>query len=90
MPPRIPKSKAVLLYHSFTLCWPNKIQEIEINKLVFDAYSQRWEEVLKEWMMKGYSPKNVGGMLSWFEKGIPELDKAINNYSHPGTPLKEL
>ena len=80
---RIPKSKPVLLFHDFTRCWPNKIQEVEINCRVSEMYLQRWEEVLKEWMMKGYSPKNVSGMLNWFENGIPDFIK-----SKKTTPLK--
>jgi hypothetical protein len=82
------KSKAIVLLHSVTKCWPNKTQSIEINAKVSNAYLQRWEEVLKEWMMRGYSPKNVSGMLQWFEKGIPDWKKQLTITTIPVLPLK--
>ena len=65
------KSNAVIVYHSYSCCWPNKVQEIEINNSVTDTHIYTWELVVKKWMLQGYNPRNVAGMLSWFKNGIP-------------------
>lgn len=71
--PKSQKSTAVIVYHSYSCCWPNKVQENEINTYVTDDRMYTWELVVKKWMLQGYNPKNVAGMLQWFKNGIPSF-----------------
>lgn len=70
------KSDFVCIYNKYTDCWPNKIQEAEINKIVKDK--QKWENVLHAWLMKKYSPVNVSGMLDWYINEIPKGFTKVN------------
>ena len=32
----------------------------------------RWRQVVLTWLMRGYRPNNVAGMLDWYRDGIPD------------------
>ncbi len=78
------KSTYIYHFHELTGCWPNKVQEEEINTIVNDII--KWEKVLKAWLMKGYSPVGVAGMLDWYANGIP---KAFNNTAFKKETVRE-
>lgn len=36
------------------------------------AALDKWRGVVQAWLLAGYKPTNISGMLEWFERGIPE------------------
>jgi len=43
-----------------------------ISKLPADAAAmQKWRDVIREWMLRGFRTRNIAGMLEWYESGIP-------------------
>lgn len=67
------KSDAVEIFRQYTHRYPTLYQEGNIDMKVIDL--RLWEDVLKEWLLRGFSPVNVKGMLEWYEKGIPNYTK---------------
>jgi len=66
------RSLAVVRYQEITGTWPNKVQMDAIDENVLtDADLDTWEIVIKAWLMRGFSPVGVKGMLEWFKDGIP-------------------
>ena len=35
----------------------------------------KWEAVLNQWELAGHSLKNVGGLIDWYVKGVPEYKR---------------
>lgn len=68
-PKREPKPLAIEKYHEFTKCWPNNVQSGLIVESVTDL--EKWEGSVKEWMARGYNPKNAKAILDWYKNGIP-------------------
>lgn len=69
---RQPRSMAVTRYQEITGKWPNAIQIQAIDEAVItDADVDTWEIVIKTWLMRGFSPMGVEGMLDWFRTRIP-------------------
>lgn len=46
---------------------PNRVQRAEIIERVTDY--ALWEQVLKAWMLAGYKPTNIAGMLAAYTAG---------------------
>lgn len=72
-------SKACEAFHDHTRAWPNHDQELEIDSAVKDDALDLWNQVLRGWMLEGYSPKNVAGMLDWFKRGITAKPNSNRN-----------
>ncbi len=77
---------AIMVYRSVTHLTANFVQRKQITEIVgFD--DQGWKASLEHWMMHGYSPTNVLGMLDSFQKGGKAACKACQrNGSKPETP----
>lgn len=71
------KSKAVEKFREITHRYPNAPAEGAIDMAVDDTHNalSAWENVVREWMLRGFSPVNIKGMLEWYEKGIPSYTK---------------
>ena len=71
---KAPGHAAVRLYRRATDINPKEGVRQQIEGAV-DAEDedalQRWQRVLQEWLSRGYSSKNVIGLLEWFAEGIP-------------------
>jgi hypothetical protein len=48
--------------------WGEIIKRVEENNVTLEALCT----AAKEWMLSGYNPKSVRGILDWAEKGIPQ------------------
>lgn len=57
---------AVQAYHTAFLAWPSKAQMLEIIRHGVDDLA-RWENSLTAWLRAGHSPRNIGGMLDWYD-----------------------
>lgn len=51
----------------------NNTQQDAIASAVTDL--RLWEQVLKEWSLRGYNMGNVNGQLDWYANGIPSAHK---------------
>lgn len=66
--------RAVRKYREIVHLQANHIQREEIAFVVEDSDrgERIWEAVLVEWMLHGYNPKNVVGMLNLYRAQAPE------------------
>jgi DNA-binding PadR family transcriptional regulator len=71
---------AVRAYRGECKLTPNQAQRAAIAETVTDL--ARWQEVLRKWLLAGYRPSNVDGLLDWYTNGIPERR---GNHGIPGT-----
>jgi hypothetical protein len=71
---------AVSAYRAFHNRFPTKKQMEAIAEQVTNA--ERWGEIVKAWELRGYSPRNIEGMLDWYHNGIPGAPNGNNN-GHP-------
>lgn len=59
----------VLAYRDVFLAYPSKAQMAQLlGHGVTDM--QRWSDVLAAWCKAGYSPRNIGGMLDWYDDPV--------------------
>ena len=65
---------AIVAYHEIFLAYPSKAQMAQILRHGIDD-TARWNEVLGAWCRSGYNPRNVGGMLDWYDNP----DRMVNN-----------
>lgn len=61
------KNLSVIAYRDFAKLTPNATQRKFIAETATDL--SKWEEILKRWMLKGFSPRNVEGMLNVYSNG---------------------
>ncbi len=57
---------AIVAYHEIFLAYPSKAQMTQILRHGIDD-TARWNEVLGAWCRSGYNPRNIGGMLDWYD-----------------------
>lgn len=57
---------AIVAYHDIFLAYPSKAQMTQILRHGIDD-TARWNEVLGAWCRSGYNPRNIGGMLDWYD-----------------------
>jgi hypothetical protein len=57
------------MYKDKTKVWPNAVQEKAIESTVKDV--PLFARVIDAWLLAGYSPKGVGGILDWYKQGGP-------------------
>jgi hypothetical protein len=70
--------------------YPAGAQTAQLEKSVGAAAdSSKWREVCEAWLMAGYKPVNLAGMLDWYHKGIPQHRSNVparaspkNEYAH--------
>ena len=78
---RAPGHAAVRLYRRATEINPKEGVRQQIEEAV-DAEDEdalgRWQHVLQEWLSRGYSAKNVAGLLDWFADGIPQRKRPVS------------
>ena len=93
---------AIRLFKEVMGRWPNRVQMEEMCYGVWEEQLEVWEELLHKWLMSGYNPTNVRGMLDaldnpydsplWNNRATgyngPKLDTEKKCYSFPkGTYL---
>ncbi|MBP8291734.1 MAG: helix-turn-helix domain-containing protein [Caldilineaceae bacterium] len=60
------KLPAVVAYRDIFLAYPPKSQMVQIQAHGVEDM-ERWRTVLGAWCRCGYSPRNIGGMLDWYD-----------------------
>lgn len=75
-PPRDPllDNPAVIAYREAAHNTPNQEQRAAIARLIDDI--PRWQQVLSDWMLHGWNPRNVAGMLEKYRSESPSIDIA--------------
>lgn len=71
-PARKPNSEAVKAHWQITKCRLKDTAKDAIDRLVGGTDTEKWTEVCEAWILRGFNPKNVAGMLEWFADGIPK------------------
>jgi len=71
LPSRNEKPAAVIVFKEVMHLWPHKsLYDVIVKTVGEDGLQlQRWRDVLMQWLAKGYSPKNVEGVLEVFRAG---------------------
>lgn len=61
----------------------NKTQMTTLQQRVGDdpAALDKWRGVVQAWLMAGYKPTNISGMLEWFDSGIPVKGPSKNGHT---------
>jgi DNA-binding Lrp family transcriptional regulator len=72
----------VVAYRTMCGVTANRTQRAEIAATVSDL--PRWQEVIRKWLLAGYNPKNIAGMLDWYHKGIPERSYGNDRHGKAG------
>jgi hypothetical protein len=70
---RVKAGPAALYHWEKSHCRITDMQIEEINKVVTDL--PKWQKMVDEWLLHGFSPKNVGGPLGWYKNGLPTWGK---------------
>ena len=67
--PSIPP--AVEAYHRATNRYPNKAVWADMSEAIGDGVTrlELWETTVKQWVLKGWRPDNIGGMFDVFKQG---------------------
>lgn len=77
---RVLKGDANNIFHDITKVYPSSIQEESILENVKDL--DLWKITIKDWLMHGWKPTNVKGMLEVYLKGGPTYAKSNGNGYH--------
>lgn len=90
-PVKAEKPAAVIVYHEVMHFWPHKsLYDLIVQAVGDDGLTlQRWRDILMQWLAKGYSPKNVDGVLEVFRHGWRN-PKAKINANVPKDPMDYL
>jgi hypothetical protein len=76
---RQPRSLPVTRFQEITKAWPNSEQIKLINETVMTNVDlDRFESVVKTWMLRGFKPTNIEGMIEWYRSGIPSRTNGGN------------
>jgi hypothetical protein len=76
---RQPRSMPVIRFQEITKAWPNSEQIKLIDETVITNVDlDRFESVVKTWMLRGFKPTNVEGMIEWYRSGIPSRTNGGN------------
>lgn len=59
---------AIIAYRDHAHLTPNNDQRTEIARVIGDD-SEKWGALVRDWMLAGYKPSNVAGMLDAFKNG---------------------
>jgi DNA-binding transcriptional regulator YhcF (GntR family) len=73
---------AVVVYRDTFLAYPSRAQMAQIVQHGVVNLEQ-WGAVVAEWCRRGYNPRNIGGMLDWYD----EPDRAATNRT-PGNAAR--
>ena len=65
-PLSLSKLPAVIAYRDMFLAYPPKAQMVQMQAHGIEDM-ERWRSVLGAWCRCGYSPRNIGGMLDWYD-----------------------
>ncbi len=65
-PLSLSKLPAVVAYRDVFLAYPPKSQMVQMQAHGIEDM-ERWRMVLGAWCRCGYSPRNIGGMLDWYD-----------------------
>lgn len=71
LPSKNDKPAAVVVFKEVMHFWPHKsLHDLIVNAVGEDGLQlQRWRDVLVQWLSKGYSPRNVEGVLDVWAHG---------------------
>lgn len=73
VPPRPPRHPFVEIYRETFHRYPSGAQIAQLEKAVTpNANCDQWRGVCEAWLLTGYKPTNIQGLLDWFHKGIPQ------------------
>jgi hypothetical protein len=63
----------------------SKPQMKEVEEVIGDSPTslEKWRGVVKEWLMRGFKPTNVAGMLEWFKGEIPVYQNGVKQNGQP-------
>lgn len=75
-------------FHEVIGLYPNDVQMEDIVKEVTDP--QLWEQCCRYWKRRGYSPKNVDGLLDVYHKGGPAKDRRAGIQLVTRQPFKQV
>lgn len=75
-----PDHPALTVFRSLTDRDPTKAQRDAILAEVAEAAT--WEAVVRRWLVRGYKPTNVDGMLEWYRREVE-----VNGASGPSGPI---
>lgn len=65
-PLSLSKLPAVIVYRDVFLAYPPRSQMVQMQAHGIEDM-ERWRMVLGAWCRCGYSPRNIGGMLDWYD-----------------------
>ena len=82
---RATRSELALDFHERTKAWLNTTQEAAITKAVPSEGMECFWQVVDAWMVCGYKPNNLRGILDWYRDGIPEKRNGNGARASPGT-----
>lgn len=69
-PQKISDLPAAQVYREITHTWPKAAAYADLAP-INNGGMQRWRDVVHEWVLRGYNPANLRGMLEWYKAGIP-------------------
>ena len=64
-PKTLSRHPAVVVYRDTFLAFPSRAQMHQIVQAGVTDLEQ-WQRVTRTWLGRGYSPRNIGGMLEWY------------------------
>ena len=78
-PPAAPKEPTttehpfIAVYREVFRRYPNKAQMVQLAKLIVTPPGlEQWQTACSAWLMAGYKPDNLRGILDWYRDGVPE------------------
>ena len=69
-PQKISDLPAAQVYREIVHAWPKAAAYADLAP-INNGGMQRWRDVVHEWVLRGYNPANLRGMLEWYKAGIP-------------------
>jgi len=81
------KDPRMQVYYGFFKLWPKNEQRPYICNQVQDL--QLWKNTVEWWMLSGYKPMNIKGMLDVYKQGGPKDYKSNGNSYHNNQPERE-
>jgi hypothetical protein len=68
--------KALTLFQDLSKTIPSCLAQNEIlSRVQTQSDLQKFENVVRAWILSGFSPNNFKGIFQWFENGVPEYKR---------------
>ncbi len=83
-----PRHPAVLAYNRAAHLWPSSAQCEPMAQTVGDNPDrvELWERVVRGYVLKGWNPRNIAGMLEFFGRGAVPGTSTTSNSGHKAEP----